>query len=204
MLDKVFSITGNKISSFIADENSLKFSSATFDTVESFREAFVKKLSSATKVEIKYDSIKHIRKEDNDKDVLILYKKSLGIPMDCEFSFNDTADYETFFSFFENQQYFSKSHETLTPLRAIRNYVIGLLATIGFTAFAYYQAIDIANGTVEEAHSGKTRLFNNIVGLLGDKGVLAVGGLLSCFLLYKIWARFSKPPTQIKLLPPNS
>jgi len=204
MVDKVFSITGNKISSFITDESSLKFSSATFDTVESFREAFTKKLSLSTKVEIKYDTIKYIRKEDNSKEVLILYKKFIGIPLDCEFSFTDKADYETFFSFFEKDRYFRKSHETVTPLRAIRNYLIGLAATIGFTIFAYYQAVDIANGTVEEASSGRVRTFNYIIGLLGDKGVLLIGTLISGYLIYKIWKRFSNPPNQIKLLPPTA
>ena len=204
MADKVYSITGNKIASLITDENSLKISSATFDTVESFQEAFIKKLSLATKVEIKYDSIKHIRKEDNSKDVLIFYKKYFGIPLDCEFAFTDTADYEMFFTFFEKKRYFIRSHETLTPFRAARNYLIGLLATIGFTIFAYYQAIEIANGTVEEASTGKVRAFNFIVGILGDKGVLLLGVLISGYLVYKIWNRFSNPPYQIKLLPPNA
>ena len=204
MVDKVYSVSGNKISSAIIDENSLKFSSATFKTVDAFREAFAKKLSLSTKVEIKYDSIKHIRKEENDDEVTITYKNSLGLPVDCEFSFNGAADCEEFFTFFEKQKQFTKSHETLTPFKAVRNYGIGLIATIGFTIFSYFQAIDIANGVAEEAHSRKARLFYNVVGLLGDKGVLAVGGLVSCFLIYKIWTRFSNPPGQIKLLPPNA
>ena len=72
------------------------------------------------------------------------------------------------------------------------------------TIFTYYQAIEIANGTVEEAHNGKARLFNNIVGLLGDKGVLGLGAIVSGYLIYKIWKRFSNPPNQTKLLPPNA
>jgi hypothetical protein len=204
MVDKVFPITGNKISAFIIDENSLKFSSSTSDTVNTFREAFAKKLSLATKVEIKYDSIKSIKKEDNDKDVLIKYKTPVGITIDRGFAFTDPADYETFFTFFEKERYFTKTHETLTPIRAIRNYLIGLLVTIGSTFFTYYQAIGIANGTVEEAHNGRTRFFNYIVGVLGDKGVIAVGTLISAYLMYKIWERFYNPPNQLKLCPPNA
>lgn len=204
MVDKVFSITGNKISGFIVDENLLKFSSSTSDTVDTFKKAFAKKLSLATRVEIKYDAIKSIKKEDNDKDISITYKTFAGIPTDCEFSFNNPADYDTFFAFCEKELYFRKSHETLTPFRAIRNYLIGLLATVGFTIFTYYQAIEIANGTVEEATSGKVRAFNYVVGLLGDKGVIAIGALVSAYFLFKIWNRFSNPPGQIKLLPPNA
>lgn len=204
MVDKVFSISGNKISAFILDENSLKFSSSYSETVDTFREAFAKKLSLATKIEIKYDTIKSIKKEDNDKDILIKYKTVVGITSDCEFSFSDPTDYERFFIFFEKERYFTRSHETLTPFRAIRNHLIGLIATIGFTIFTYYQAIEIANGTVEEATSGKVRTFNYVVGLLGDKWILAIGSTISVYLIYKIWKRFSNPPNQVRLLPPNS
>ena len=40
MVNKVFLITGNKITAFITDEISLKFSSAASDTVDDFKEAF--------------------------------------------------------------------------------------------------------------------------------------------------------------------
>jgi hypothetical protein len=40
MIDKVFSVTGNKITSFIIDEDSLKLSSSTFETVDDFKLAF--------------------------------------------------------------------------------------------------------------------------------------------------------------------
>lgn len=203
MIDKVFPITGNKISAFIADHESLKFSSSTHNTVVDFNEAFTKKLSLATKIEIKYNAIKSIRKEDNDKAILIVYKTSIGMPMDCEFSFSNEEDYETFFNFLEKEKSFAKQYETLKPIRAIKNYLIGLLITIGITLVGYYQAIEIANGTVEETHSSKTRLFNSIVGLLGDKGVLGIGIVIIGYLVYKIWMRFKNPPNQIKFIPPS-
>ena len=204
MINKVLAVNGNKIASLTTGENSLKLSSQTFDSVENFNEGWTKKMSIATKVEIKYESIKSVKKEDNDNDILIKYKAFLGFPMDCEFSFSDKNDYETFFTFLEKERYFTKSHEDLTPFKAVLNYLIGLIFTIGFTVFAYLEAIKIANGTVEEAGNRKERIFNNIVELLGDKGVLAVGGGLICYLLYKIWTRFSNPPSQLKFLPPNS
>ena len=204
MTNKVFAISGNKIASLSIGENSLMFSSQTFNSVEDFMEGWNKKLSLATKVEIKYESIKSVKKEDTDKDVLIKYKSFIGIPTNCEFSFSDTNDYETFFTFLQKVRYFSKTEEVLTPFKAILNHLIGLVFAIGITVFAYFEALKIADGTIEEAHSGKTRLFNNIVELLGDKGVLAVGTLGACYLLYKIWTRFKNPPNQLKLLPPNS
>ena len=52
MVDKVFLITANKISAFITDENSLNFFSSTSNSFDTFKEAFAKKLSLATIVEI--------------------------------------------------------------------------------------------------------------------------------------------------------
>src|SRR5438067_1148870 len=137
MLNQVFPVNGNKISSFVADTDSLKFSSSSFETVDEFITSFGKKLSLATKVEIKYDSIKSVQKEDNDKTVAIKYKGIGGITSSCEFSFNNEADYEVFFNFLEKERYFKRSSETLTPFKAIRSYILGLLLTIGLTIFAY-------------------------------------------------------------------
>jgi hypothetical protein len=204
MIDKVFSITGEKISALIIDDDSLKFSSASADTIDAFREAFDKKISLATKVEIKYNLIKSIKKGDKDKNILIKYKTALGLPGDCKFSFNNAADYELFFSFFEKKMFFTKTRENVTSFKAIKNYLIGLLATIAFTAVLYYQAVAIANGTARKPHSGKSILGNYIIRLIGDKGVIAVGCAISLFLIYLIWRRFSNPPNQTKLLPPHA
>src|SRR4051812_28025534 len=106
MLNQVFAINGNKISSFVADTDSLKFSSSSFDSMDKFLTSFSKKLSLATKVEIKYDSIKSVQKEDNDKTVVIKYKALAGITSGCEFSFNNESDYEVFFSYLEKERYF--------------------------------------------------------------------------------------------------
>lgn len=203
MLNQVFPVNGNKISSFVADTDSLKFSSSGFTSVDEFLTSFGKKLSLATKVEIKYDSIKSVQKEDNDKTVAIKYKGIAGITSSCEFSFNNEADYEVFFNYLEKERYYKRTSETLTPFKAIRSYILGLLLTIGITIFAYYQAIGIANGTLEDSGNRKTRAFNALVGLLGDKGVLAVGTAIAAWLGYKIWTRFKNPPNQLKFIAPN-
>jgi len=171
--------------------------------VDEFLAAYSKKLSLATKLEIKYDSIKAVQKEDNDKTVVIKYKGIGGITSSCEFSFSNESDYEVFFSYLEKERYFKRTNETLTPFKAIRSYILGLLLTIGLTIFAYYQAIDIANGTLEDSGNRKTRLFNALVGLLGDKGVLAVGAAITAWIGYKIWTRFKNPPNQTRFIAPN-
>jgi hypothetical protein len=204
MIDKVFSINGTKVSALIADDEGLKFSSATAASVDDFRASYDKQLSLANKFQIKYGSIKSVKKEDNDKDILIKYKSLLGVPSEFEFSFNDDADNELFFTFLEKERYFTKIHETLTPFRAALNYIIGLLAVSGATVFCYYQAIKIASGTATSGSGAKGRLFNYVIGFLGEKGVLAVGIAIALYLVYKIRARYSNPPNQLRLLPPNA
>lgn len=204
MINKVFSITGTvgetKISAFIADEDALKFASSNYDTVDEFREAFAKKLSLTINAEIKYNSIKSIKKEDNNNIVLIAHKAFLG-SAECAFSFTDSEDYNTFFTFLEKEKYFTKHRETLTPFGAIKNQLIVLLIVICFTILCYYVAVGLANGTVKESYD--TIFFDVIIGFIGNKGVLAVGILISAYLVYKIWQRFSNPPNQIIFLPPK-
>jgi len=203
MLNQVFPIHGNKIFSFVADTDSLKFSGSRFNTVEEFLTAFGKKLSLTNKIEIKYDSIKSVRKEDNAKTVKISYKTFAGITGSCEFSFNKEEDCELFFNYLEKERYFQRTIETLTPFKAIRSHILGLVLTIAVTAFAYYQATGIANGTVEISGYGKARAFDALLGFLGNKGVLAVGGAITAYILYKIWLRYSNPPNQTRLIAPN-
>jgi hypothetical protein len=203
MRNQVFAITGNKIASMMAGETSFMFSSQSFRSAEEFQTAWDKKLSLATKVEVKYDAIKSVHKDDDGDAILIKYKTVLGIPTNCEFSFDDKAAYPLFFAFLEKERYFTNQYEKLTPLKAIVNYLIGLVATLAFTAFCYSEALKIAAGTVAETTNGKQRLFNNIVGALGDKGVLAAGGLLFCYLGYNAWSRFSNPPHRSLFLPPT-
>jgi len=185
-------------------DTSFKFSSHRFDSPDEFQTAWDKKLSLATKVEVKYDAIKSIKKDDDDTDILIKYKTILGIPTNCEFSFVDEESYAIFFTFLQKERYFTKEYEKLTPIKSIVNYLIGIAAMLVFTAFCYSEALKIANGTVEEATDGKQKTFNDIIGALGSKGVLAIGGVLLCYLVYKAWKRFSNPPHRLLFLPLNA
>lgn len=107
MRNQVFIITGNKIASMMAGETSFMFSSQSFRSAEEFQAAWDKKLSLATKVEVKYDAIKSIHKDDDSDDILIKYKTILGIPTNCEFSFDDKAAYPLFFAFLQKERYFT-------------------------------------------------------------------------------------------------
>ena len=204
MINQLFSVSGSKISSLVVGENSLMFSSQNHNSVDAFNEAWGKTLSLATTVEIKYEAIKSVKKEDTDDDIMIKYKAFAGLPSECEFAFAHANDATDFFNFLEKQQYFSKSHETLSPFKAILGQLIGLAITLAVTTFAYFEAINLTNGTANESVRGKARMFDAVVGFLGDKGVLAVGGLISCLLLYTLWKRFKNPPNQLTLRPPNA
>jgi len=175
--------------------------------IQSFKESFSKKVT-ATKVEIKYDSIISITHEENDENILINYKRIGGLPSNLSFRFTDPTDYDIFFKFMGKEKSFTKIYETLTPFDAIIGHFIGLIATIAFTIISYNTAIENANGAIELDPSGKERLlhylFKIYIYLLGDKGVLAVGFILAVYLIFKISKRIKNLPNKIKYLPPNS
>lgn len=139
----------------------------------------------------------------NEDKIVIRYRAFAWIPGECEFSFLHSEDDEIFFSFLVNERYFSKSRYRLTPLRAIRNYLIGLTAIICATIFIYFHAIEIANKTALKATDYKAMIFDYLVGHIGEKGIVCIGITLCIYLLYKIFLRYKNPPEIIKLFPPR-
>lgn len=201
MTETIYSISGNKLESLLITSDVLLFSSQSFNNAEDFRTAWSKKVSLATKVEIKYDIIKSVKKEDDDDEILIKYKGALGIPSECEFSFMNKNDAASFLQYLETEHHFTHTTERLSPIKSARPYIIGLVISIGITVFAHYQAVAIANGTANESSSRKTQMFNNIVEMLGDKGVIGIGVLVCVFIMYTIWKRFTNPPMLTTLIP---
>lgn len=201
MENKVFSISGEKMSSLLIGEDSIFISSKDFKTIDEFNKGWIKNFSFAQKTEFKLEEITSITKEDTDNTVKLKYKRNPLITR--EFHFNEIDDNEYFFSYLVKNKYFSKRHETLTPIQAILNYIFRLLIVAAFTVFFYYEAIQIENGVEEKMHGGKEKFLMLIVEKMGKNGVLVVGALISCFILYKIVKRYNNPPSQLKLLPPN-
>lgn len=198
---RLFLVNGAKTASLFLGTDSIMLSSQEFSSAQSFLDAWNKKLSLATKVEIKYGAIKSVKKEDEDATVVLAYKAALGLPGANEFSFRDSGDYSLFFDFLQREHCFTKTHEQATPVKAVLNYAIGLLLTVLITFFSYSEALNMANGTAEEPTSGKARAFYSLLEVLGANGVVLVGGALACYLLYKIWTRFFNPPHQLMLVP---
>jgi hypothetical protein len=201
MTDVVFKVKGKNVESLVLTEKALLFSSKSFQTVDEFNLAWAKTLTLAVKTEIKIDSIQSVTKEQSDETILIRYKGKLGIQNNCELSFTDQKDEDTFFDFLENEQYFKRVEERLSPFLAAKPYLVGLIITIGITFLAHYESIRIANGTADVSSSRKARLFHQIIELIGDKGVWTIGILVTCFIVYKIWVRFINPPSQTRFLP---
>lgn len=201
MTDSIYSVSGNKLKTLLITSDSLQFSSSSFDSADDFKTSFVKKISLATKVEIQYSSIKSVKKEVTDNTISIKYKGSVGISSTCEFSFDNESEAESFLSYLEKELYYVRTEEKMIPIKAARPYIIGLLITIPVTIFAHFQALAIANGTFEESSSRRTRMFNNIIEMIGDKGVIAIGILVSAYIIYMIWKRATNPPILITLMP---
>ena len=200
----LFKVSGNKIESLLVADNALLFSSKSYLHAHEFKQAWSKSLTLATKVEVKYDAIKSVIKEDADDDIRIKYKGTLGIPSEAVFSFADKDDTDAFYDFLVKELSFQKSEERLSPTKAVLPNLLALLITVAITIVAHYQSIAIANGTADESGSRRSRSFNNIIELLGTKGVWIVGISITLFIAYKIWKRFTNPPVQIKLLPANA
>lgn len=204
MIDKVFPISSKKLSAFILDEHSIKFSSQRKESFDAFNDEFDKKLTLVSKEEIKYDQIKSITKDEDEQELIINFKSSLGLPNELAFNFSNPSDYEICLTYLEKKRYFTRSYVQLSAFDAIKLLAFWLIITIGFTVFSYYQAIEIEALGVDPNETGKRKTYSMLIYILGDSGVLAIGALISIFFAYKIWKRYSNPPRQMRLMPPNS
>lgn len=204
MIDKVFPITSKKLSAFIVDEQSILFSSQRKNSFDAFKEEFAKKITLATKHEVKYEEIISITKEESEFDLHLSYKRTLGITNELEFTFSNADDYEVFLTYLEQKRFFTRTYETLSPFNAIRSQLIWLFISILITIFSYDRAIDIDKEGVDESARGRFRLYSYLIEFLGDKGVIAVGSIVIMYLGYNIWKRYSNPPRQMRMMPANS
>ena len=195
----VYSITGEKINSLLLNEESLRFSSGRAASAEEFEAAWQRKLTIATKLQIKHDSIRSITKEEGDSTIRISYKTRIGISGGCEFSFTDEANAQPFLNYMEKEQYLTLTHEQLTPFKAAFSYLLGLAFAIAMTWFSWYLVTGKDPEFSEDSGSGKTRLFMHLINFLGEKGVLAVGIGICTYILFKIWKRTTNPPHRTRL-----
>lgn len=202
MIEKVFLVEGHQVKSLLLGDKSLMFSSKSCDSAQQFNEYWNKKISLGNKIEIDYDSIISVAKEDLDDTIKVKLKSKLKFLSGSEFSFIHNTDNEIFFTFLEKELHFIRTYEKLSPIKAIASYIFGLIFTVGITIFAHYQSIEISNGTIEETYDAKVRLFYLLIEKVGDIGVWIIGSLITCFFLYKIWTRYTNPPYQIKLFSP--
>ena len=198
MIEKVFAITINGVSSLVADRDALKFLNGQFKTLPEFRAAWT---SEPTKLEIAYDAIQSIQKDSNSPKVIVQYRSVSGDSAEHVFSFFDFRDCETFFNYFAQEKHFRRTKKTLVTFNALRNHLVGLLAVIAFTIVAYIQATELANGTAFKSNTGKGMIFNYLIGQLGKNGVLIVGALFTGILLFFLWKRIARLPGRTSLFP---
>ena len=201
MIDKVFPITSKKLSAFIVDDQRILFSSQRKDSFNAFKEEFAKKITLATKYEVKYEEIISITKEESEFDLHLTYKGTLGITNELEFTFSNADDYEVFLTYLEQKRFFTRNYETLSPFNAIRSQLIWMFISILVTIFSYDRAMDIAKEGIDESARGRFILYSYLVEFLGDKGVIAVGAIVIIYLGYNIWKRYTNPPRQMRLMP---
>jgi hypothetical protein len=202
--ERVISVSGKKMKSLLLTDTAMLLSSQNFSSVDAFNEGWAKKLSLATKTEIKFNSIKSITKEENEEHYLVKYNGVMNLPSESQISFLSRDEEEAFLRYLEKDQYFERIEQQLSPVKAAMPYIFGLLLTLAFTIFSHYQAVEIEHGTLEYEGTGKSRLYNNLIEKIGVTGVWIIGGLIILFILYKIWQRYSNPPHQVKFLPRNT
>jgi hypothetical protein len=200
-MDYVFWAVGHNVESFIVQKEELVFSSKKYTEKEQFLLGKEKKVTLSTFFSIRFNCIKFIKKEENASNIVIKYKGWFGLPSQLEIEMEVISDIEMFFELLIVDKNFTQTIKEQTSFKAIKNYAIGLAATIAATVFCYYQSIAIKQNGIKLTGGAKQRLFEILMDKLGPFWVVNFGVLGVCYILYKIWLRFKKPPKQILLIP---
>jgi|GEM_PF-2254634 len=198
--NQVFPISGNKVQSLLIDDQSLRLSGGQFDFPEDFEKGWQKKWTTNAKLKVSHRSIRSITKEDGELRIRIVYRTYVGIPGECEFNFYDPATAAAFLLYMEKEQYFTYTHEKMSGFRAVWRYVLGLAFTIAMTGLCRYLLEDAKHGGKEGSGDYKERIFFYLLGILGTKGILAVGIAVCAYIGVKIAKRAGDPPFRTKLV----
>ena len=203
MTDKVFLIESDNFKSLFLGDEAIMFHGDTIESVDEFTAAWNKKITLSKRDDIKFSAITSITKNDDSKNIRVSYKNAVHIPDYYEFSFLNDEDYETFFTVLEKHFFFKRSNEKLTSFKSIQKSLFGLVLTVALTIFSFHQAIDIEKVGIDENESSKLKLFDKLLKLLGGKGVLLIGAIVTAYFIFKIWKRLNNPPMQLKLTKQN-
>jgi hypothetical protein len=199
----VLKISGDKLSALLVTDTAMMFSSSYHYSPDEYLINWEKKLSLATKYDVKFTKVKSIRKNNDAKEIKLNYKAYLNIPSELEFSFEDKTDEINFFAHLEKEQYFEKTKFQLSRFRAILLYLLGFLLLVLSIIVSHFALVDLQTGKLDSHIESKTILFNKLITFLGFKGIWILGILVTCYIGAKIIKRFKYPPVQIKFLPPN-
>jgi hypothetical protein len=202
--NQLINVSGEKIECLYFADNALQLLSKSVSSVNEFQEAWTKKLSLSTKIEIEYQNIKSITKEENEDEVVVSHKGFAGVGNSTKLTFANESEREAFYHFFQKHYGFVRTDEKLSTIKSTLPYAGGFAFSVISTIYAYKKAIEMANGNIERAEgysrsARKSRSFDNLIEMLGTNGVLLVGSCLIGYTLYMIWTRFKNPPILTKL-----
>jgi len=203
MTDKIFLIESDNFKSLLIGDKAMMFHGDTIETSDEFMNAWNKKITLSKRDDIKLSTIASITKNDDSRNIHVSYRNSVHIPDSYDFSFINDEDYEIFFTILEKKYFFNRSNERLSSLKSTQKNLLSLILAIALTIFCYYQATSIEKNGIDENESSKSKLFDKILKLLGDKGILLIGVLVIVYFLFKIWKRLNNPPMQLKLTQQN-
>jgi hypothetical protein len=176
--NKIYFVKGENYSCFAITDEALLFSMKKFYHIDEFNQSWAKRSWLSGKNEIKFNNIKHVRKETPGKTVYIKYNSDKGMTaMEDSFSFDNEEDFEEFAIYLEKEQFFKRHDKQLSRLTAAASSFIGVAIFSVFILFQYgkYMHPDAFN----------------------------FSWLIPSYLFYLTLKRYFKPPVEIKLTPAN-
>jgi len=198
MKNQVFSVNNEVLKVIGFNDDKLMISSKGHNDIESLAASAEKSGMMETIKTVDIPSITSIFFNEKDHNIKVKYTNKKGKEKSHSIELLDhdlTADFANELA---EMRGFTKAVSTETTIRPLLYNIAGIV----FTGFITWLAYSIATGSMEVSDSGRRRglqvLFGRIAETLGPIGVIILGSLITLFLAYSAYKRFSNPASVVE------
>ena len=198
MENHIYSVDAHLWKSLVITEDELWVSSSRMKDLEKFEDATLKTGLLKTAYAHPLSNIYKVSFNEASDNVTIRYKNEKGKDKKMEVDFKDREVSNDFGEFLGDKLGLVRDEKQESQTKQLLYNLLYLLITVGATYFlATIENTDELTSGGSSRSRSRGAMIKFVVDTLGQKGVIAVGGAIALFLIYKLYKRYTKPAKEV-------
>lgn len=198
MKNHIFYIKSVPWESLAITDNEIWLSSSKVRSLDKFEEGVNKTGMMKTTYAYSLSTISEVAYNESTESVKIRYRNEKGKDKKLNMDFGDEDLSNEFGQWLGEYLNLTKSEKKENQLKKLLEYLFLLVLTIGGT---YFLATMEDTSGLTDSSSRRTRnrgaFLKLIVDTIGQTGVIIVGALISAYLIYQLYTRYTNPASDI-------